>query len=427
MSQQKKNSLTESAIPDLDDEEESADLQGKKPRKIKPVQREAVLKIVRYAGDGVSIAYDNEKVVFVRYAMAGETVRVNIYKEAKDYAMAEPLEIIDVSPDRKTPPCQYFAMCGGCDYQMLDYEAQLAVKKQLVIETFRRIGKIELPDLTGVIRSPKPFGYRNTETFKVNPRAGKIGFFRKDTKSVIDVQACLLAMDGINAALADVKVQALFPEHNFKVRSTLDNDTVVHWVPTEKYEDRPVYEKVQAAGRSIRFKISKDSFFQVNDYVVPLWLEKIISFLDPDGHERIFDLYCGIGLITLFVSYFARETIGVEISKSSVKDAKHNVEINGIDTNVQFIEADVDGTLSRLGHADVMIIDPPRKGMDRPVLDVLLQMAPAKIIYSSCKPATMARDIQLLGEKYELSEIHLVDMFPQTHHVEMLALLKLKK
>ena len=408
----------------LDARRDHAD--GIRPRKIKAVDREATLRIAKYAGEGTCIAYENEKVIFVRYVLPGELVRIKIYKETKDYGMGEPLEILEASPDRIKPECKYFGLCGGCDYQLLSYDKQIEIKTDLIVETFRRIGKIELNGLTGVIRSPKPFYYRNTETFKVNPRRQTIGFFRKDTKFVVDTDACMLAMPAINQALADVRVQSVFPPYNMKVRTTDGGDTVVNFVKTDKYEDRPVYETVKAAGREIKFKISKDSFFQVNNSMVPLWLEKIISFLDADGHERIFDLYCGIGLITLFVSYFARETLGVEIAKSSVADANHNVSVNGIKSNVQFIQASVEEKLPELGYADVMIIDPPRRGVDQAGIDVLLKMTPEKIIYSSCKPATMARDISLLSEKYELSQLWLCDMFPQTHHGELLALLKKK-
>jgi 23S rRNA (uracil1939-C5)-methyltransferase len=396
------------------------------PRKIKTVKREAVLRIEKYASDGVSIAYENEKVIFVRYAVVGELVRVNIYKETKDYAMGEPLEIIEKSPDRIEAPCQYFALCGGCDYQMLSYDKQIEIKKMIVTETFSRIGKTDISKILEVIESPLKYNYRNTETFKVYTKLKKIGFFRKDTKSIVDIDKCHLAMSGINTAMNDVRNQTEFPPHNFKVRTTLENETVVNMIKTDKYEDREVHETIKAAGKSLKYKISKDSFFQTNDYVIPLWIEKIISFLDESHKERIFDLYCGIGLITLFVSFFAKETIGVEIQKSSVADAKYNVEINKIDSNIKFVLAAVEETLSELGKADVMIIDPPRRGMDREALDTLMKLAPNKIIYSSCKPSTMARDIEILSEMYKLEKMVLVDMFPQTHHCEMLSLL-LKK
>jgi len=139
-----------------------------------------------------------------------------------------------------------------------------------------------------------------------------------------------------------------------------------------------VVENVHAVGRDIRFGISKDSFFQVNNSVIPLWLEKITGFLDADGHEKIYDLYCGIGLITLFVSYFAKETIGIELSHSAVEDANRNKASNQIMTNVSFIEAPVEDKLRELGAADVMIIDPPRKGMDAKGLETLLAMGPEK-------------------------------------------------
>lgn len=397
------------------------------PRKIKPVEREVVLNIEKFANEGCSIAHENDKVIFVRYAIPGEIVRAKVYKETSSYAMAEPVEIIKASPLRVNPECPYFSLCGGCDYQMMNYKKQVEVKFSLLIETFRWIAGLDVENMLEVIESPLVFGYRNTETFKVNPKTRKIGFFRRDTKSVVDIEKCLLAMDKINQALKDVRNQKEFPPHNFKVRATNDGDVVVNFIKTEKYEDRPVYERITVFGKSVRFKISKDSFFQVNNSVIPLWLEKIVEFLDSNGSEVVYDLYCGIGLITIFVSLFAKKTIGIEIAKSSVNDAIHNVEINNIQTNISFIQAAVEEKIGKLKPADVYIIDPPRKGMTDDCISVLRKYRPKKIIYSSCKATTMARDISKLIDLYDLKRLALVDMFPQTHHVETLALLVAKE
>ncbi len=393
------------------------------PRNIKSVKREETLRIVKFVNEGMCLAYDaDSKPVFVRYVLPGELVKVKIYREHKDYAIAEPLEILEPSASRIEPRCAYFSLCGGCDLQMLDYDTQIEVKKALIIDTFKSIGKMEDVEVTGVIKSDPCYNYRNTETFKVGMRYKSVGFFRKDTKSVVDIEECKIAMNGINKALNSVR-NGEYPKHNFKVRTTLDGDTVINWINVDGYRDSEVYETVSAAGFSIKYKISKDSFFQVNDYVVPLWIEKIISFLDKDKSERIFDLYCGIGLITLFVGHFSSETVGVELSKSSIKDALHNLEINGGASNVKFIESAVEEVVDKLGRADVVIIDPPRKGIDQKSLDSILDISPKKIIYSSCKPQTMARDISLLSNDYKIKELILVDMFPQTHHLELLALL----
>jgi 23S rRNA (uracil1939-C5)-methyltransferase len=397
------------------------------PRKIKPVKRELVLTVEKYAGEGSSIGYDKGKVIFVRYAIPGERIKVNVYKETSDYAVAEPLVVLTSSPDRIKAPCPYFGLCGGCDYQMIEYENQVIVKKQMVIETFRRIGLLTIPDLTGIIKSPHFFNYRNTLTFKVNPRKNLIGFFRRDTKFIVDIGECLLAMPSINSCLYDIRHGTVTPPHNFKIRTSGNGDTVVNWIKTDKYEDREVFETIEAAGKKISFKISKDSFFQVNNSMIPLWLEKIISFLDPDGHEKIYDLYSGIGLITLFISFFADETVGVEIAKGAVEDAEFNLNLNNIQSNVKFIRAGVEQKLPEMGFADVMIVDPPRRGMEPDTIRVIKKMLPRKIIYSSCRPPTMARDIKELAESYSVKELHLIDMFPQTHHVELLALLIRKK
>lgn len=399
------------------------DIENLEKRKLKSTNRQVIAKIERWAEEGVSIAHDDDnKIILVRYAIPGETVKINIYKEAKDYSLGEPIEIIEPSPLRISPKCQYFALCGGCDYQMLAYEEQLKIKQETVAETFRRIGNMEI-EFTDIIANPAVFNYRNTETFKVNPRRQQIGFFRKDTKSIVDIEDCKIAMPKINEALNYLRNADEFPPHNFKIRTTSDEDTVVNMIETKKYEDRAVMETIEACGKKITFKISKDSFFQVNNAVIPLWLEKIVSFLDSEKSERIFDLYCGIGLITLFVSYFAKETIGVELAKSSVIDGNFNIKHNNIETNVKIIEAAVEDKLPQLGFADVMIVDPPRKGLDENTKKTLLSMKPKKIIYSSCKASTMARDIKELSSEYEISQFVLVDMFSHTHHTETLACL----
>lgn len=399
------------------------DIENLEKRKLKSTNRQVIAKIERWAEEGVSIAHDDDnKIILVRYAIPGETVKINMYKEAKDYSIGEPMEIIEPSPLRIQPECQYFALCGGCDYQMLAYEEQLKIKQEAVIEAFRRIGNMEIK-FTDIIANPSVFNYRNTETFKVNPRRHQIGFFRKDTKSIVDIEECKIAMPKINEALNYLRNADEFPPHNFKIRTTSDEDTVVNMIETKKYEDRAVMETIEACGKKLTFKISKDSFFQVNNAVIPLWLEKIVSFLDSEKSERIFDLYCGIGLITLFVSYFAKETIGVELAKSSVIDGNFNIKHNNMETNVQIIEAAVEDKLPQLGFADVMIVDPPRKGLDENTKKALLSMKPKKIIYSSCKASTMARDIKELSSEYEVSQFVLVDMFSHTHHTETLACL----
>ena len=396
-------------------------------KKIGAANRTAIVKVDKFVNDGFAIAYEegDEKVIFVRYAIPNEEIKVKIYRETSSYSIADTIEVLKPSEKRIKPKCEYFGLCGGCDYQMLDYNDQIEVKKELLIETFLKIAKIDISSILDILKSPKPFNYRNTETFKVNPRKHLIGFFRKDTKSVVDITHCDIAEQGINEALKSMRDFEEFPKHNFKVRTTNNKETSVHWVKS-LYEDKSLIEKIKACGCEFSFKISKDSFFQINNEVIPLWLEKITSFINIDKSERIYDLYSGIGLITLFIGHFANETIGIEISNGSVKDANYNLKINNITDNIKFIEGDVAKKLNELEKADIVIIDPPRKGLDENSIDMLLNYAPKKIIYSSCKTTTLARDIELFSNKYKLEKIVLVDMFPQTHHIECVALLKLK-
>ncbi|MGL5956660.1 MAG: TRAM domain-containing protein, partial [Brevinema sp.] len=220
---------------------------GKESRRLKAVEREEVVRIDRFAGEGPALAYDSQgKVLFVRYVLPGELVKVKIYKETTDYAMADPLEILEKSPLRCLAPCEYFALCGGCDYQMTDYENQILIKKKLVEETFRRISGIDFP-LTDILRSPKSLNYRNNMTYKVNPRRELIGFFRKDSKSIVDIKQCALEMPIISKALHSMKHQHQdgeypFPKHNFKVRASTTDEIGVYWVPSKEYQDHAVYE-----------------------------------------------------------------------------------------------------------------------------------------------------------------------------------------
>ncbi|MHA1733480.1 MAG: class I SAM-dependent RNA methyltransferase [Promethearchaeota archaeon] len=393
-------------------------------RRLKRASREATLRIERWAADGTCVAHDDEgKLVLVRFAIPGELVRANIYKEAPTHALAEPLEVIEASPKRVKPRCQYFSKCGGCDYQMYSHADQLEVKRQFVREVYRNVAGLDV-EFDGTLASPDPFHYRNTMTFKVDPRRRKVGFFRRDTKFIVDVDSCAISMPGINRALAAARTQPDFPSYNFKVRTTLDGDTVAHWIPIEGFEDRDVHEKVTAAGETLEFKISKDSFFQVNDRLIPAWIEKIVGFLDAGGSERVLDLYCGIGLITLFAACRSGHATGVEIARPSIRDARHNAELNGLESRVEFVRGAVEEVLPELGGADVVIVDPPRKGLALETLEAVLELAPRKVIYSSCMPSTMARDVETLSGAYALEELYLVDMFPQTHHVELLGLLE---
>lgn len=365
------------------------------------------------------------KIVMLRYVLPGEVVKARVRWVEKDYIMAEPVEIVKPSPLRITPKCKYFSFCGGCDLQILPYEEQLKVKKQFVIEAFQRIGKIPNPQVQDVIPSPNQWYYRNTATFKVDPKRKKIGFFKKDTKYIVDIDECFIVDKRINEVLKDIRGQEKFPPHNFKVRVTNTGDITVNWIDTDKYEDKVVIEEVVAVGMKLRFRISPESFFQVNNSIIPIWLEKILELVKIDDQypELVYDLYCGIGLITLFVALKVKRVIGVEISKRAVKDAIENAKLNDI-SNVEFIKGDVVEVLPKLDTADVMIIDPPRSGADKKVLLAIAERKPKKIIYSSCNVTTLARDVNILvSEGYDIETIIPLDMFPQTYHIETIVAL----
>ncbi|GAB4328275.1 MAG: 23S rRNA (uracil(1939)-C(5))-methyltransferase RlmD [Promethearchaeota archaeon] len=397
--------------------------EGLEKRRLKRSDREVVVTTESWAADGACVAFDgNGKLLLVRFAVPGETARVRVYKESPHYGLAEPVEFLSQSAARRRPPCPLFGTCGGCDYQMLSPGDQLDVKRRFAREVFRRVTGNDV-ELAGTLPSPDDFHYRNTATFKVDARRRTIGFFRRDTKFIVDVERCLIAMSGINEALDSVRHQDQFPPHNFKVRTTASGDTVVHWVAANGYEDRPVVEAVAARGTRLEFEISKDAFFQVNDSLIPAWLELLCGHLEG---KRVADLYCGIGLIALFAGLEAEEVVGVEISRPAVRDARKNARRNGLDDRVRFVRGDVAEVLPELvgtGGIDAVVVDPPRKGLDPFTAGALLKYRPPRVVYSSCMPSTFARDVAALSAAYDLEELHLVDFFPQTHHVEVVGLL----
>ncbi len=380
-------------------------------------------------GIGISRLSDTGEVVMVRYVLPGELVKAEIVWVENDYMLARAVEILEPSKERVEPRCKYFTLCGGCDFQHIPYEHQIKLKRGFVIDSLKRIGKFDF-DFDSVVKetipSPKVWNYRNTATFKVDPRRKKVGFFKRDTKFIVDIDECLIVDELINEALLSVKTQQKFPPHNFKVRATNTGDMVVHWVYSEHYEDRPAEEVITALGRTVRFRISSESFFQVNNSVIPLWLGEIVRLMSPSGDEIVYDLYSGIGLISFFVAGFVRKVVGVEISKRAVQNANETKELNGID-NVEFVWGDVKDKLSELDRADVLIIDPPRSGVEKQVLDKMLEHRSDTIIYSSCDHSTLARDLRVLVDGgYSVKEIVPVDMFPQTHHIEVVSVLKLE-
>ncbi|MGC8766251.1 MAG: class I SAM-dependent RNA methyltransferase [Brevinematia bacterium] len=391
---------------------------------------EVIVKVLEIGKEGLCTCETKDGTkIFTRYAIPNEIVKVKIFDPSLPYG--EITEIMEKSPIRVEPLCKYFGECGGCDIQMLDYRNQLEYKKKLLIEEFSKVPNFSTLLIKDPIPSPKEFYYRNSVMFRVNPKRKKIGFLKRDTNIVIDIEECKIALEKINYALKVIREDEEFPQHVFKVRGTLDGDVVVNLIKTKNFEDRAVYETITLDNISFRFRISRESFFQVNTYIIPIWLKEIRRLIlnSPYKKDSCLDLYCGSGIISFFLSDIFQKIIGVEVSKPSVEDGKHNIEINKI-KNVEIILSDVTKAIENLEIPEIIVVDPSRSGIEEKVINQLLESSKSKgkpkmIIYSSCNYETQVRDILKLQKGgFEIKEVIPIDMFPQTHHIEVIASLE---
>lgn len=438
------------------------------------------------AGEGVGKAINNAQcvmrndnlerlAVFVEGALPGEEVLTEIETRKKNYAVARLVEVVKSSAERVEPFCPLYKDCGGCQLQHLSYAAQLKWKRQQVVDAIERIGKLEGVAVFDTLGMDNPLRYRNKMQFPVG-KGLSIGCYSRGTHRIIDTPACLIQNEGNDKILTAVRNVAkkfnLQPYDEDKHRGFLrhvmgrvgsNGELMIVLVtanknfPNEKnfvrallrelpdvtsiQQNVQTYHNNVILGRDTRvlygkptihdkigeltFNISARSFFQVNTAQAEVLYKTALDFAELRGHETIIDAYCGTGTIGLFMARRARRVIGVEVVSSAIEDAKRNARDNHV-RNAEFHIGDAVKVLPRLldagTYADVVIVDPPRAGCDKKVLETFAAMEPEKIIYVSCNPATLARDLNVLAAlDYQTKKIQPVDMFPFTSHVESVA------
>lgn len=360
---------------------------------------------VAFGGDGVGRIDDF--VVFVPFTMLGEEVEAEIIERKKSFARAKPLQILKESPDRVTPECVHFGLCGGCQYQHIDYPRQLELKHRQIVELFRRIGGIDEAAIAPVIPCPSPYGYRNRVMLRSqwNKRLQKlhIGFLQYDRPWAVDLEECKIAEPGINDQIAGVRRNPP-PRGGLKVALRL---TPEGWT------------------------VPGDSFFQNNFHALPYLVEAVEKRLKASGAKHLIDAYCGVGFFGIELAEVVESFAGVEYDARAVKAARENAAQHNA-TNGDFIQGKTEELLTSLvnrfdASQTAVIIDPPRKGCQPGAIKMLRDARPAQVIYVSCHPATLARDLGSLceGGLYRLEQVVPVDMFPQTQHVECVADLRL--
>lgn len=383
------------------------------------LNRHFIVEVSDYASKGMSVTRITGKVTFIPYVTPGDIVEIKIHKNRSKYMKAKPVKIIKPAEHRIKPKCPVFGECGGCWFQHVTYEKELETKLNSIKNTMKIIAKLE-PEILEPIPSPRRERYRNHIQAKSSIKKD-LGFFKAEKIMVIPFpeEGCLIMPEEMNKFVLELNKNKdeITPHINFRIRQNYENNVYVFGVNSIKPPDY-IYDKV---GEYV-YRIGMHNFFQVNRYQIENWLNVILDYVGQ-GHKTIIDVYCGVGLISLPLSERAEEVIGIEINRKSIQDAIYSKEHNNIN-NIKFLAQDAVKGLKDLLIADVVVIDPPRSGCQKGVIEEIVRINPEKIVYVSCDPATFARDSSRFDELgYKLEKIQPVDMFPYTHHIEIISLL----
>ena len=444
-------------------------------------------------GKGFAKTID-KKIIFTKYGVPGDIVDVNIRKKRSSYLEGDIIKIHKQSKLRVKPKCSHFKLCGGCNWQNMEYDYQLKYKNDQVLQNLMRIGKIQVDKILPIIKSDKQYYYRNKMEYsfsnsrwitkkEINSQKeiknkNALGFHKSGMWSkIIDINKCYLQENISNKIRNYTKDLSLKLEISFfdlkkqsgdlrnlmirtsknkeimvffqifkisdKIKQLFDKIiiqfpeiTCLQYVINKKkndtiYDLRPVcYHGKKYITETIgkyHFRISAKSFFQTNSYQIDKLYNIVKRFANLSGSEIVYDLYCGTGSISIYLSSYAKKIIGIEVIVDAVVAAKENAKANNIN-NTTFLQGDVKEILKKRRllsqKPDVIIVDPPRNGLDKLVVESIIKSNVTKIIYVSCNSATQARDLNILSEYYNLTKSQAIDMFPQTYHVENVVLLE---
>ncbi|WP_342490299.1 23S rRNA (uracil(1939)-C(5))-methyltransferase RlmD [Bacillus sp. FSL R5-0443] len=437
--------------------------------------------------EGAGVAKVQGFPIFVPNALPEEKAQIKVTRVKKGFAFGRLIELKEESPHRTDAPCPIYKQCGGCQLQHMTYEGQLLFKQKQVKDVLERIGKLDLSNVTvhPTLGMEDPWNYRNKAQVPVGEREGGLvaGFYQQRSHDIIDMSACLIQQSKNDEAVQAVKdictsygvkayneerhkgwlrhimvrygvvtgemmivfitrtsdfphkakiiedITAQFPHvksivQNINPNKTnviFGNETNVIW--GEEY----IYDLIG----DVKFAISARSFYQVNPEQTKVLYDKALEYAELQGEENVIDAYCGIGTISLFLAKQAKKVYGVEIVPEAIEDAKRNAELNGI-TNAEFAVGEAETVIPKWYEegitADTLVVDPPRKGCDEALLRTIIDMKPKRVVYVSCNPGTLARDLRVLEDGgYQTLEVQPVDMFPHTNHVECVAVLELRE
>ncbi len=430
---------------------------------------------------GEGVGRINGKVIFVPDTVTGDRALVRLTRVKSKYAEGKLQKLLTSSSDRIRPRCIVADKCGGCQWQHINWKHQLVTKRQQVIQSLQRIGGLQEIQVQSTLHTADDLHYRNKVTYPLGiSSTGNLqaGYYRKNSHKIVNLNQCPVQDSRLNPLLKEIKQDiqqqgwSIYDEttnqgqlrhlslrigyHTEEILVTLvatnnkipglteqakiwidrypnlvgvclninrDQTNIIFGHQTHTIVGKPYLKEIFGG---LEFRILSDTFFQVNTAAAELLLNKIIQLLNLQGHEILVDAYCGIGTFTLPLAKKVKQAIGIEVHPASIIQAKQNAEINQI-ANVNFYTDKVEKYLQKINIvADIILLDPPRQGCDRQVVETLLNLQPSKIVYVSCKPATLARDLKLLCSSgiYQPQLIQPIDFFPQTSHIESLVLLQ---
>ncbi|MCD8822025.1 23S rRNA (uracil(1939)-C(5))-methyltransferase RlmD [Staphylococcus gallinarum] len=436
-------------------------------------------KVIDLTHEGHGVVKLERYPIFIPNALIDETIEYKVIKVKKNFAIGKLLDIKVQSNQRVEPPCVYYYKCGGCQLQHLSYQAQLAMKKEQVINLFHRKANFENTIIHDTIGMETPWRYRNKSQIPVGKNEDNdaiMGFYRQRSHQIIDMDECLIQdtkhqdvmnhvkqwFNELNVSIYDERKKAGLMRHVVIRTGHYTGDLMVIFVTNgKKFKQSDIMtqklieafpniksvkhninnthsnvimgdvshtlygvDQIEDTLSDITFKISDQSFYQINSTQTEKLYQRAIEYADLQGEETVLDTYCGIGTIGLYMAPKAKHVYGVEVVPEAIEDAKKNATINQFE-NTTFVCGKAEEVILKWKaqgiKPDVVMVDPPRKGCDESFLDTLLELNPRRIVYISCNPSTQQRDAQHLATQYELTQITPVDMFPHTTHVETVA------
>jgi 23S rRNA (uracil1939-C5)-methyltransferase len=451
-----------------------------------PVQKNDYIEVVfeDLTHDGAGVAKVDGYPLFVPNGLPGERAKIKVLKVNKGYGFGKLIELYEKSPYRVDIPSEEAHKYGGCQLEHISYEGQLTYKENQVRQVLTRIGKLEDVKVHPILGMDNPWYYRNKSQVPVGAKDGKLiaGFFKPRSHEIVDTDESFIQLPEINDAIRVVKeicndlrippydeeshkgvlrhIMARYGQQTGELMVVIitrtadipNKDKLVEEIVTRLPKVKSIVHNINSKRTNVilgekttvlwgneviydyignvKFAISALSFYQVNPVQTKVLYDKALEYAGLSGEESVIDAYCGIGTISLFLAQKAKTVFGVEVVPEAIQDAKRNAELNGI-TNAEFAAGEAEIVIPKWykegNKADVLVVDPPRKGCDETFLQTVIEMKPKKIVYVSCNPATLARDLRILEDGgYQTIEVQPVDMFPHTTHVECVAQLVLK-